>query len=218
MTHAATFGVAVPRSIDCKAKPIMSTILSPRSAVSTAEELQTLQKHWVWFLALGIVMTALGMFAIGSACIATVTVTVTWLFGFLLLGGGIAEIVSSFSAGRWGGTLLHLLIGVLYVMVGLMIIEQPENSAIQLTLIIAIFLMISGVFRIVAALSERFVGWGWVLLNGGVTLLLGMLIWKQWPLSGLWVIGLFVGIDLIFNGWAWIMLSLGLRNAPPIKV
>ena len=159
-------------------------------------------------------MVALGMFAIGSACIATVTVAVTWMFGFLLLAGGIAEIASSFSAGRWSGTLVHLLMGVLYAVVGLLIIEQPANSAIQLTLIIAIFLIVSGIFRIVAALSERFHGWGWVLLNGTITLLLGLLIQKQWPVSGLWVIGLFVGIDLIFNGWAWIMLSLGLRRIP----
>jgi uncharacterized membrane protein HdeD (DUF308 family) len=194
----------------------MSSILPTRNLPTTAEELQTLQKHWRWFLALGIGMAALGVFAIGWACTVTLTVTATWLFGFLMLAGGIAEIASSFSAGRWSGTLIHLLIGVLYVVVGLMIIEQPENSAIQLTLIIAIFLMISGVFRVVSALSERFTGWGWVLLNGSITLLLGLLIYKQWPFSGLWVIGMFIGIDLILNGWAWIMLSLGIRKLPAI--
>jgi uncharacterized membrane protein HdeD (DUF308 family) len=194
----------------------MSSILPTRSLPTTPEELQILQKHWRWFLALGIGMAALGTFAIGWACIVTLTVTATWLFGFLMLAGGIAEIASSFSAGRWSGTLIHLLIGVLYVVVGLMIIEQPENSAIQLTLIIAIFLMISGVFRVVSALSERFTGWGWVLLNGSITLLLGLLIYKQWPFSGLWVIGMFIGIDLILNGWAWIMLSLGIRKLPAI--
>jgi uncharacterized membrane protein HdeD (DUF308 family) len=186
---------------------------SPVGNLTTAaQELEVLRKHWCWFLALGIAMVVLGTIAIGSACIATVTVTMTWLFGFMLLAGGIAEIVSSFSAGRWSGTLVHLLIGVLYVVAGLMIIEQPAERAIQITLIIAFFLIVSGMIRIVSALSERFAGWGWVLLNGGVTLLLGLLIFKQWPLSGLWVIGLFVGIDLIFNGWAWIMLSLGSRS------
>ena len=192
----------------------MNTVFPTPGLPTLAQEIQTLHKHWRWFLALGIAMVALGTFAIGWACIATVTVKVTWLFGFLMIAGGIAEIASSFSAGRWSGTLVHLLMGILYTMVGFMIIEQPENSAIQLTLIIAIFLMVSGVFRIVSALSERFAGWGWVLLNGVVTLLLGLLIYKQWPVSGLWVIGLFVGIDLILNGWAWIMLSLGLRTLP----
>jgi uncharacterized membrane protein HdeD (DUF308 family) len=97
-----------------------------------------------------------------------------------------------------------------------MIVEQPKEGAIQLTLIIALFLIVSGIFRIVFAVVERFTGWGWVLLNGAVTLFLGMLIYKQWPLSGLWVIGLFIGIDLIFNGWAWIMLAIGLRTAPKL--
>jgi uncharacterized membrane protein HdeD (DUF308 family) len=183
-----------------------------------AQELETLHKHWRWFLALGIGMAVLGTLAIGSACIATVTVAMTWLFGFMLLAGGIAEVVTAFSAGRWSGTLVHLLIGVLYAVVGLMIIEQPAERAIQITLIIAFFLIISGIIRIVSALIERFTGWGWVLLNGSVTLLLGMLILKQWPLSGLWVIGLFVGIDLIFNGWAWIMLSLAMRSPPVSSV
>ena len=140
----------------------MNPILPATSPAAVVHELQTIHKHWPWFLALGIAMVVIGMFAISWACIATITVTATWLFGFLLLGGGIAEIVTSFSAGRWSGTLVHLLVGVLYVIVGLMIIEQPENSAIQLTLIIAFFLIISGVMRIVAALSERFPGWGWV--------------------------------------------------------
>jgi uncharacterized membrane protein HdeD (DUF308 family) len=178
-----------------------------------AQELQTLRDHWVWFLVLGIAMAVIGTFAITWACVTTVTVAATWLFGFLLIAGGIAEIVNSFYAGRWSGTLLHLLIGVLYAVVGLMIVDQPEGSAIKLTLIIAIFLIVSGLFRIVFAISERFTGWGWVLLNGAVTLFLGMLIYKEWPSSGLWVIGLFVGIDLIFNGWSWIILSLGLRQA-----
>ena len=83
----------------------------------------------------------------------------------------------------------------------------------QLTLVVALFLLISGLFRIVASLMLQFHDWGWVLLNGIVTLLLGLLIYKHWPADGLWVIGLFVGIDMIFNGWAWIMLSLGLRWA-----
>jgi uncharacterized membrane protein HdeD (DUF308 family) len=63
----------------------------------------------------------------------------------------------------------------------------------------------------VVALAQRFHEWGWVLLNGGITLLLGMLINRQLPGSALWVIGLFVGIEMVFNGWAWIMLALGLR-------
>lgn len=182
----------------------------------TLPEVSKLRPYWAWFLTLGIVILALGIFATSWACLATVTVAATWLFGFLLLASGVTEIVNAFMAGKWSGTLVHLLVGVLYVIVGTMVIDQPEGSAIQLTLIISIFLIVSGIFRIVFALSERFAGWGWVLLNGAITLLLGMLIYKQWPASGLWTIGLFVGIDLIFNGWAWIMLALGLRQSTEV--
>jgi uncharacterized membrane protein HdeD (DUF308 family) len=177
-------------------------------------ELDALYQYRWWFLALGIVMVVCGSIAIGWACIATVTVAAAWLFGFLMLGSGIAEIINSFWIGRWSGMLAHLVLGALYTLVGFMIIDQPENAAVQLTLLIAIFLMVGGLFRIIYAISERFAGWTWVMLNGGVTFLLGLLIYKQWPSSSLWVIGLFIGIDLILNGWAWIMLSLQLHRRP----
>jgi uncharacterized membrane protein HdeD (DUF308 family) len=192
----------------------MSTVLPAANAVALAKELKALREHWVWFLALGIAMVVLGTFAISWACIATITVTATWLFGFLLLASGIGEIIHSFWIGRWSGMLFHLLMGVLYVLVGFLILDQPETAAVQLTLLVAFFLMVSGILRIVTALSERFMGYGWVAFNGVVTFFLGMLIYKQWPASSLWVIGMFIGIDLIMNGWAWIMLSLGVRRMP----
>lgn len=188
-----------------------STSTAPGPA---ANELNELRQYWPWFLALGLGMVVLGTFAIGWACIVTITVAATWLFGFLLLASGISQIVNSFWSGRWSGMLLHLLIGIMYVVVGFIVIDQPAEAAVSLTLIISIFLIVSGIVRMVFAISERFNGWGWVLLNGAVTLMLGMLIYKQWPASGLWVIGLFIGIDLIFNGWSWVMLALGLRPSP----
>lgn len=174
-----------------------------------AAEISTLRHHWKWFLALGIGMVVLGTIALGCSVLTTEVAVV--LFGFLMLAGGIAEIISAFWAGKWSGTVIHLLIGILYAVVGVMIIDSPVESAFQLTLLIAFFLVFSGILRIVFALSEQFTGWGWVLLNGAVTLMLGMLIYKGWPYNGLWVIGLFVGIEMIFNGWAWVMLALAIR-------
>lgn len=189
----------------------MDSLLSTPPA-APADESTRLRPYWPMFLALGVGMIALGTFAIGWACTATITVAATWLFGILLLASGIGEIINSFWAGRWRGMLLHLLVGALYTVAGIIIIDQPVEAAISLTLIIAIILIVGGVFRMVFAINERFEGWGWVLLNGAVSLLLGMLIYRQWPLSGLWVIGLFVGIDLIFNGWGWVMLAAGLKR------
>ncbi len=124
----------------------MNTIPSTSGLPSWTHELDALRNHWRWFLALGIAMIVFGTIAIGSAVLATVAATV--LFGFLLLAGGISTIISSFYAGRWSGMLLHLLIGVLYTVVGLMIINRPAASAIELTLIIAFFLIFGGIFRV----------------------------------------------------------------------
>jgi uncharacterized membrane protein HdeD (DUF308 family) len=182
----------------------------PATAASEARhELHEVRDHWWAFLALGIALVVIGTICIVHPFVASVTSVV--FLGFLLLAGGIAQIVSSFWAGKWSGMLMHLLVGVLYGIIGFMIIDAPVTNTLLLTKILAIFLIVVGVLNILSALIQRFHGWGWVLLNGGVTLLLGLLINRQWPSSALWVIGLFVGIEMIFNGWAWIMLALGLK-------
>jgi uncharacterized membrane protein HdeD (DUF308 family) len=138
--------------------------------------------------------------------------------GFVMLAAGITQVVSSFWAGKWSGMLFHMLVGVLYGVVGYMIIDSPGLSLLVLTKFIAIFMIVAGVFRIVAALVTRFHDWGWVLLNGVVTLLLGLIINRQLPAAALWFIGLCIGLEMIFNGWAWIMLSFGLRRADKLTV
>lgn len=176
-------------------------------------ELQALHKQWWCFLLLGMTLVVLGSLAIADPFItAFAGVAATLILGFLLLVAGITQIVSSFWAGKWSGMFMHMLIGVLYSATGFMIIDDPKVSMVVLTKFIAIFLIVAGVFRIVSALMARFHDWGWVLLNGVITLLLGMIINRQMPQAALWVIGLFIGIELLFNGWAWIMLSLGLRR------
>jgi uncharacterized membrane protein HdeD (DUF308 family) len=192
----------------------MSSISLAPKLGGTPEELQALRASWGWLLALGVAMVVLGTIAIGYACTVSITLAATWLFGLLTMAAGIAQIVGAFSVGRWSGMMLHLLLGILYAVVGYMIFEQPLQSALELTLIIALFLMIGGIFRAVSALTHRFPGWGWVLLNGVVTALLGLLIYKQWPGSGLWFIGLYIGIDLLLNGWMWVALALALRKLP----
>ncbi len=177
---------------------------------STTHELHPLRDKWWCFLLLGIAMIVLGTICVVDPLVPSLASVV--VLGFMLIAAGISQVVSSFWAGKWSGMLFHLLIGVLYAVVGFMIIDQPVVNMVLLTKFIAIFLIVSGVFRIAAALAVRFHDWGWSLLNGGVTLLLGIIINKQMPEASLWVIGLFIGIELIFNGWAWVMLALGLRT------
>jgi uncharacterized membrane protein HdeD (DUF308 family) len=171
-----------------------------------------LRRHWGWYLALGIVLIVLGTIAIGSTFV--MTIASVFFFGWLLIIGGVMEVIHAFWHKRWAGFFLDLLTGILYVVAGWMMVTNPQESALLLTLIIAMFLVFEGVFRIVAALAARYPHWGWVLFNGVISLVLGVMIWWQWPYSGLWVIGLFVGIEMLLNGWSLVMLSLTARKLP----
>ncbi len=175
-----------------------------------AEELRELKNEWVWFLALGIGLIAIGVVALSAAFLASMASVA--VFGVLLVVAGIAQTVSAFWSPRWRGLLVHMLTGILYLVVGYIVIDHPVETAVALTLLLASFFVVAGVFRIVVALNERFHNWGWCLLSGCISALLGVLILKQWPGSGVWVIGLFLGIEMIFNGLAWIMMADGLRR------
>lgn len=190
----------------------MTAILPTTFMARPSEEQPLLTDRWRSYLALGIVLFALGFVAIAWVSLATLTLAAMWAFGVLLLIGGVVEIVGAFRAGRSRSVLVHLLLGVLYLVAGYAMIDRPVESALLLTKFFSIFLIIAGAFRIVVALSERFPQWGMVLFNGALSLLLGVLIYKQWPASGLWFIGLALGLDMLFTGWTWILVALHLRR------
>jgi len=186
----------------------MSSVSAPSHSLVT-HELHSLRNQWWCFLLLGIALVILGSLCIIEPVVPSLASVV--ILGFMLMAAGITQIVSAFWAGKWSGMLIHMLIGVLYAVVGYMIVDAPVVNMVLITKFIAIFLIITGVFRIISAMVTRFQDWGWALLNGGVTLLLGIIINRQLPEAALWVIGLFIGIEMLFNGWAWVMLALGLR-------
>ncbi|MEW4490164.1 HdeD family acid-resistance protein [Thalassoglobus sp. JC818] len=174
--------------------------------------LSELHKRWGWILALGILLVAVGTVALGASVFTSLATMV--FIGWLMIGGGIVQALHSFTVKNWGGFFIDLLTGILYVVVGFLIVAHPAETGIALTLLIAMFLIFGGVFRIAVSLMHQFPNWGWVLLNGVISLILGILIWRQWPVSGLWVIGMFVGIDMMFNGWSLIMLGLVAKDIP----
>ena len=176
-------------------------------------DIQGLQKNWGWLLALGIISIVLGILALGSSVFFTIASMI--FFGWILLIMGILELVYSFWQRHWGGFFLHLLNGILASVVGVIMIGNPAASALFLTLMLAMFFMVAGLFRIITSLAMRFPSWGWRLFNGIISLLLGILLWAQWPWSGLWAIGMFIGVDLIFSGWGSVMLALAARDLPP---
>lgn len=169
-----------------------------------------LHKYWGGYLALGVLLVMLGTIAIGSSFLFTIASVM--LFGWLLIIGGACSAGHAFWRKRWGGFFVDLLTGILYLVVGFMMVANTEQSAVTITLLIAMFLIFGGVFRIFAGLSVRLPHRGWIVLNGIICLLLGISIWKSWPWSGFWVIGLFIGIEMIFNGYTLIMLSLAVRK------
>jgi uncharacterized membrane protein HdeD (DUF308 family) len=176
-----------------------------------SKELETLRRYSLLMLVVGILLILVGVVAMSSWFMATyVTVIVV---GSFFLVGGLIEVVNSFWAHSWRGFWMHVLAGILYMVLGLLMVGQPGATAAIFTLMLAAAFLVGGLFRIVTAVTQRYHGWVWVLLNGVVTVVLGVLIWEQWPESAYWVIGLFVGIDMVFAGMSWVMTALTVRGA-----
>jgi uncharacterized membrane protein HdeD (DUF308 family) len=166
--------------------------------------------HWGWFLAFGIVLIVLGIAAIVRSVTATVVSMV--FFGWLLVFASIAEFVTAFMVGNWSGFFLHLLAAILFGIIGVLMLVKPTISAEVWTFVMAVFFLIGGLYQLIASAWTHLPGWGWHAANGALASIMGVLIMMQWPVSGLWVIGLFIGIDLIFYGGAWINLALNLHK------
>jgi len=179
------------------------------------QELRPLRRNWGWFVALGILLILIGMAAISSPVVATLA-TVE-IFGVFLLIAAVVEFASAIWAIGWGGFFPHLLCGLLSLFLGVLLVDRPGLGAAGYTLVLAVFFVAAGVLRVGHALSRRFSGRAWTLLSGGISLLLGVLIWQDFPASALWVIGTFVGIDLVFNGLSWVMLALAVRTVAPSR-
>ncbi len=167
---------------------------------------EDLRRTLGWFVGVGILLVIVGLIALSSSVVATMASVA--VFGWLLLFSGVLSLVHAFMRRRWGGFFLELFAGIL----GVIMLANPARAAVALTLLIALLLMVGGAFRIIAALSVRFHHWVWMLVNGVISVILGILIFSEWPSSGLWVIGLFIGIDLVFYGWSLIMLGLTVRG------
>ncbi|HVA84252.1 MAG TPA: HdeD family acid-resistance protein [Candidatus Binataceae bacterium] len=174
--------------------------------------IEQVRKHSTWFLVLGIALVILGMIAIGYAFEMTI-ISVLFL-GWLLIVAGVFEVIHGFRHRPWSGFFINLLGGVLYAVAGLVMITNPALAAVTLTLVIAIVLIVAGLFRLFIGFSTPLHHRGWVILNGAISIILGIMIWDAWPVSGLWVIGLFIGIDMIFDGWTEIMLAMSARRLP----
>ncbi|NOR80531.1 MAG: HdeD family acid-resistance protein [Methyloprofundus sp.] len=164
--------------------------------------------NWGWLLFVGIFMVISGF--IGLSMEFALTITSLALFGFLMLGGGILQLVDAFKAEGWQSILWHILIALMYVATGLVMIIFPGASAVWITLFIGASLLATGFLRIIMGFQMRGVvkGWGWTIFSGLMSILLGLMIFAEWPVSGLWVIGLFIAVELIMQGLSMIHIAL----------
>jgi uncharacterized membrane protein HdeD (DUF308 family) len=174
-------------------------------------------KNWGWFLGWGILLVTLGILAITYSAITTL-VSIIFL-GIILIIGGIIVLIETFQFwwDKWGGFFAHLIVGLLYLACGILLIKLPVLGSVSLTLFLSIFYISLGIFRIVYCLSVKLPHRGWRLFNGAIALILGILILAQWPASGLFIIGLFIGIDLLFSGWVYIMMALSARRLEAVS-
>jgi uncharacterized membrane protein HdeD (DUF308 family) len=188
---------------------ISSGVLPDRAG----SDIAPLRAKWGWVVALGVVYLITGFVALGSVVLATVASVL--VVGVMMIIAGVAEVVNAFQLKSWSRFLLWALLGLLYIVAGFMAFENPVFAAVVLTLVLGVSLFASGAMRIFLAFSmKRETPWIWVALSGVITLLLGLLILARWPVNSVYILGLFLGIDLIFAGASWLGIGLGLRRGP----
>jgi len=172
----------------------------------------TTRGKWGWFVALGVLLLIFGGIAFGNLFIATVASV--YMIGWLMLFAGVVEIIHAFGVKTWGRFFYWLLSGLLYAVAGFFAFDNPLLASTVLTFLLAVALVAAGLLRIWVGYqhwSEN--GSGWIVTAGVVTALAGLVIAMHWPVNSLWVLGLFLAVDLVFQGWSFIAFGLALRKA-----
>jgi len=160
---------------------------------------------------IGIISVIAGLLAISSPLVAGVSITI--LVGAMLAVSGVSQCFLAFKAGAFGRGLMLFAVGVLMTIAGVYMMNQPVAGLATLTIILMSYLLATGVLEIiVAAQLKPADGWGLQLFNGIVTLLLGIMLWRQFPLSGAWAIGVLFGIKMIFSGWAFVFIGRNVKK------
>lgn len=172
------------------------------------------RRHWVLFLTEGIALVILGVLAVMAPAVASVAATV--FFGWILLISGVAGLITTFRGRRVPGFGWSLLSAIVGIAAGLLLLGWPLQGTVSLTAVLIAFLWVEGVVTIMYALEHRAAlsgRWGWMLASGVLDVGLGVLILAGLPGTALWALGLIVGINLLFGGWALILMALHARAA-----
>ena len=172
-----------------------------------------LHENRKWYLGLGILLTLFGVVLLASLPFATLSVV--FIFGVLMMIGGLLHFVAAFKIFEGGFRWLWALCGVLCVVAGHYAFSTPVKTAIILTNLLAIVLIVAGVIRVFnAVLFRAFQGWGWTLFSGLLTLVTGIIILMS-PDAPFWVLGLFLAVDILFQGINYLTLASYIRREVP---
>jgi uncharacterized membrane protein HdeD (DUF308 family) len=179
---------------------------------SLGEGVRALHAKWGWIVALGVVSMIAGVIALGSVVWATAWAVL--IIGAVMVVEGLSEIIAAFNVKSWGKAAFWILLGLLYVAAGIICFWRPFEAATILTLFLGAALVVGGVVRMFLAWHMREAGkpWGWVLVSGILSLLLGLIIIAKWPYSSFYTLGIFMGIDLLFIGSGWIAVGMALKR------
>ena len=195
--------------------PVLFFWLSNRRILMNAETtVGAVRKASGWSMLWGILMFICGILAISLPLASSIGIVI--VLAWLILFAGISHLIFAFQSHSVGGFLWQVLLAVVYGIAGVYMLMNPLLGVLSLTLVLAVFLLFEGILEIALYFGIRRVRYsGWVLFDGIITLILGILIWAQWPSSSAWVIGTLVGISLIFSGISRVMLSLAVRDTSP---
>jgi len=169
---------------------------------------ESIQNSSGLIIATGILMLLLGVFAMGSPLVAGLSLAL--MVGIMLIIGGVGQMVFAFKTGKGA---FAFVLGLLTLVIGGYMVSRPGAALASLTLFLAMYLIISGAFEVMMSFQFRPVkGWWWATFSGIVSMMLGFMIWNQFPLSGAWAIGILIGIRLFFSGLTFLMLGLASRQ------
>jgi uncharacterized membrane protein HdeD (DUF308 family) len=180
--------------------------MAPNTPVDIVKQASTLSIVW------GVLLIIFGMVAISSPFLAAVAVNVA--IAWLIALAGVVHLMLAFRAHGAGSMIWKLLVGIAYILFGGYLIMHPVLGVASLTLILASLFLIEGILNIILFFKMRSLGGSsWVLVDGIITLVLGLMIYLQWPSSSAWAIGILVGVSMIISGVTRVMLSLAVRKA-----
>lgn len=183
--------------------------------MNSGTSLGAVKKASGWSMFLGAVMFICGLLAILLPLASSIAIVM--VLAWLILFAGVAHLIFAFPSHSVGGFLWKLLLALVYGFAGIYMLTHPLLGLVSLTLVLAVFLLVEGVVEIVLYFNIRKVrNSGWVLFDGIITLILGLLIWANWPSASAWVVGVLVGISLMFSGISRFMLSLAIRDVSQI--